>query len=449
MKPTLSACLPLVIIGLVILAGCQKPAPQQLTPPSGLSASQRVEWSCRKCVRPIRRMPSLLDSVMKSNQPQPTEMVTIISADGTAISSYDSFLGNFRNVVSIDRSTAVRNFAQKLDKRIRESSYSLLAADGSSHTYRVTAISMECDSLILRPVNTVPPQPYLDIRRLAIPQLAGQYRLYEARKVQWMNDEPGTVWPDEDGRHQTITICGTYGYSMHASQMLLFRPSDGSFIGYQTGNANIASKNIRPLKQFIEANTPIRVTGDVEPKAPLTDLYQRMLAEIPPTMHHYLGITSYLPGVIIRSDGLAVCNRSKKDGLSSIPNREVLLNNKLVMMRYLRHEPVLDGDLWLPVKKLRVSAPELTNAASQRLKIHDPVFVVGSNYYENEAPYVTPARVSQIKSFRCISADRDTNMCWIYNTKGQVVGLIIAQGKPRQPVLIPIAKLRSITATAR
>lgn len=383
MMPALSARIPLVIIGLVMLLGCQKPTPPQLTPPSGLSASQRVEWSCRKCVRPIRRIPSLLDRVMKSNLPQPTEMVTIISADGTAISSYDSFLGNFRNVVSVDRSAAMRKFARKLDKRILGSRYSLLAADGSNYTYWVTAISKDCDSLILRPVDTIPPQPYLDIRRLAIPQLAGQYRLYEARKVQWMNDEPGTVWPDEDGRHQTMTVCGLYDYPMCAGQMLLFRPSDGSFIGYQKGSAHIVSRNIKPLKQFNEANTPIRVSSAIEPKTPLGNLYQRMLAELPPSMLNKSGKPGVLYGVIIRSDGLALCNRSKKDGLSSIPNRNVMLNNKLVMMRYVRREPVLGGDLWLPVQKLQLCAPGLTNAASQRLKIHDPVYIVGSNYYEN------------------------------------------------------------------
>ncbi|MHB1460908.1 MAG: hypothetical protein ACYC1M_06495 [Armatimonadota bacterium] len=452
MKRTMSARLPLVIIGMALLSGCQKPAPPQLTPPSGLSASQRVEWSCKKCVRPIRRMPSLLDRVMKSNLPQPTEMVTIISADGTAISSYDSFLGNFKDVVSIDRSAPLREFARKLDKRIRESSYSLLAADGSSYTYRVAAVSKACDSLIVRPVDTIPPQPYLDIRRLAIPQLAGQYRLYEARKVQWMNDEPGTVWPDEDGRHQTITICGTHEYPMWAGQMLLFRPSDGSFIGFATPTSNVSGvvpNNIKPLMTFIEANTPIRLSWKPEPEAPLSALYKNMLDETPSSMQHIMGYVSYLPGVIIRSDGLALCKAYRLSGLSSVRNRKAVLNNKLVMMRYVRYEPVLDGDLWLPVKKLQVRAPETQKVASQRPKVNDPVYIVGYQYNENEAPYVTPARVSQITPFRCIPAERDTYRCWIFNTKGQAVGLVIGKGKPRPPVLVPIAELRRITATAK
>ncbi len=432
--------IPLLIL-LMVMLGCSA-AKSPETPPEGMNVTQRIEWFCENSIRPIRRNTVMLDNVMTSNQPQPTEKVVIISADGTAIGRYSSFMGEMANVSEPDSFDYKSEEAMRVAKRIRESTYQVDAADGNIYTYKITAVSSICNSVVLKPVDDIGPQIYISMSQMAAPQLAQHYLLYEARGNASDADTFEDTHPVSSPSCENITIDGSADWPMSASERLIFRPSDGSFVGFGAANPShsmVINADVKPLMAFLEAAASVQLVNAREPQAPLSRLYQSMIQSVPPLVVTPSDATTSLRGVVIRSDGLSLCNTSSITNSDKSTGRMVRLNRQAVVMRFMKHVPELDSDIWLPVSAPSGIVPMQQTAASE-IKAGDKVFAAEYNYDASPTPYVTPATVSSISPFR-LDLVKTTSRCWIFNSKGYLQGLVLGKGNPKHIMFVSYRKL--------
>lgn len=243
---------------LPLLAGCSLFTRQPLTPPAGLNAQQKVEWSTSHCIRSVKEHRPWIEKFISCRCVYNDFLVTIISPDGTALASYRDAVRRpasaFKGVPAAVRKT--------FTERATNKRYFLQAADGSRYPYHVTALASDCESVILKPEKPIPPQPYLDISRMAVPQLGQSYR--------------GVVGPISAEQPDSLTtgnisVSRLVNEAVSASIQLLFRASDGSFVGFCTSvdTKYLAAKNLKPLQRFIEANSTVRFVNTPKPEPPV------------------------------------------------------------------------------------------------------------------------------------------------------------------------------------
>ncbi len=245
----------LSLVILPLLAGCSLFTHQPITPPAGLNAQQKVEWSTSNCVRSVKERRPWIHKIFPCKCVDLEYYVTIISPDGTALASYrDAVLKPASAFMSVPA-----DVKQKYLDRATQKQYNLQAVNGRRYPYHVTAISADCESAILKPVKPIPPQPYLDISRIEAAKAGQSYR--------------GVVGPEsaEDPASLTnghITVSRLVDGAASASINLLFRESDGSFAGFchsaETGY--LAATNLKPLQRFIQANSSVRFVDTPKPK---------------------------------------------------------------------------------------------------------------------------------------------------------------------------------------
>lgn len=238
-----------------MLAGCSLSTQQPITPPAGLNVQQKVEWSTSHCVRSVKERRPWIERFVDCRCAYNDFLVTIISPDGTALASYrDAALKPASTFKSVPADVKQKYLDQATKKL-----YLLQAVNGRRYPYHVTALAPDCESAILKPVKPIPPQPYLDVSRMTVPQLGQSYR--------------GVVSPVYAGqelpiRLGTIKLHSQLKQAVTMSIHLLFRESDGSFAGFcqptETGFA--AESNLKPLQMFVEANSSVRLVDTPKPK---------------------------------------------------------------------------------------------------------------------------------------------------------------------------------------
>ena len=440
--------IPLLIL-LTVMLGCS-PAKTPEMPPAGMNVTQRIEWYCENSIRPVRRNTVMLDNVMTSNQPQPTEKVVIISSDGTAIGRYSSFMGEMANVSEPDSFVYNSEEAMRVAKRIRESTYQVDAADGNEYTYRITAVSSICNSVVLKPVDELSPQIYISMIQMAAPQLAQHYLLYEARGNVSDAETYDNTPPVSPPSCQDVTIGGSAHWPMSASERLIFRPSDGSFVGFGAANPSrsmVINADVKPLMAFLEAAASVQLVNAREPRASLSRLYQSIIQSVPPLVVSPSEETPSLHGVVIRSDGLSLCNASSIVNNDKSIGRLVRVNRQTVAMRFIRHIPELGCDLWLPAV-VPSGIPSMQPVIASEVKAGDEVFAAEYNYDASPTPYVTRATVSAISPFR-LNLVKTTSRCWIYDIKGRLQGLVLGKGMPKRFVFVPYKVLHQIATSGK
>lgn len=424
----LAICLPL-------LAGCHKPAPQILTPPAGLNASQRINWNIKRCVRPIERIEPFYARWFFGDLQFAKKWVTIISSDGTALAQVRDIVGAHAYLSSTNP-----GLMKELTDRATRARFSVKSADGHSYTYQMTAMSTECDSVILKPVRIIPPQPYLDIRRLAPPQLAQGYEAYYGS---------GLDLDDTNLRLEQAMIEGVVDEPMSANSGLLFRNSDGSFIGYKANRSmfpNIVSTDTQPLMKFIEANSTVRFARIPEPKAALSDLYRSILAQVPPCLWSIRYSEKLLNATFLRSDGLALSS-SPLMGLAMAKRTTMAMwDHRKHKMRFVRNEPLLGGALWLPVEKQHIQALVPTKSERIPLKPQDHLYTVDYDTFA-EIPVVHETSVTAINN-QVLLHHMTRRKNWVFTADGKPLGIALL-GKGVQMVLLRLDDLQRMLATAK
>ncbi len=239
---------------LPMLAGCTRLTQQPITPPAGLNAQQKAEWSTSQCIRMVKEKRPWNHKIFPCRCSYRDYYVTIISPDGTALASYkDAVLkpaSAFKSVPAAVRKTYTERATQK--------QYLLQAANGRRYPYHVTALAADCESAILKPVKPIPPQPYLDISRIEAPKAGQSYRGI----VGVYSNQPIPL------KLGTITVNKLVNEPVSVSSYLLFRESDGSFTGFTqvTETGYHAGENLKPLQKFIEANSSVRFGIPPQPK---------------------------------------------------------------------------------------------------------------------------------------------------------------------------------------
>ncbi|MHB1462653.1 MAG: hypothetical protein ACYC1M_15295 [Armatimonadota bacterium] len=245
---------------LPVLAGCTRLSQEPINPPAGLNAQQKVEWSTSHCIRSVKERRPWIERFVDCRCAYNDFLVTIISPDGTALASYrDAVL----KPASAFKSVPADVKQQFLD-RATQKQYYLHAVNGRRYPYHVTAIAADCESAILKPMKPIPPQPYIDIRRLEVPKTGQSYRVIV-----------GPVHAEEPVSLITgnITVSRLVDGAASASTNLLFRESDRSLMGFcqSTETGYLAAKDLKPLQRFIEANSSVRFvdTQKLKPGQPV------------------------------------------------------------------------------------------------------------------------------------------------------------------------------------
>ncbi len=409
-------------------------------PPVGQSVSQRIETKCSQSVRAarIRVQPHKLADNRSITYLD--FIVCVISADGTALGRYMDFVG-------IPNRTSRKKIDAAISKRAIDAAakrqYQLLAADGKSYEYKLAAFGADCNTVILKPANPIPAQPYLDISRLAVPVLAQRYRTYTGPNDPIYREKP---------RMGSIIVGGIGTGPMSFGNGLIFRDSDGSFIGYNSsiGAKNVVMNSTKPLMSFIEANSTVRFKKKPEPKAVYSDLYRRILTQMPPYMQYLFQSSKtkhYLNARFLRFDGLAVDHIPVMDKKTAKTTQIAMWDNREHMMRFVRLDSGLAGGLWMPVEKLKIRALMPAKPMKRQLKPNEIIFGVEYDDF-TETPVVIQTKVTAV-SGHTVFLDKSSLWRWIFTADAQPIGKSVPDEKTGRPVLLRLDELQQRLSKVR
>lgn len=404
------------------------------------SVTSVIEQKCKQSIRAVRLY---VQPFHLKDGPTITYMdykVCVITANGTALGRYQDFVGVPSNTAryNIDAAIAKRAVDAAFKRR-----HKLLAADGKIYEYKVTAIGADCDTVIIKPVKPIPVQPYLDISRLAVPVLAQRYRACIG---------PNNPLYKEKPRFVSVTVNGMISGPMSCGSGLLFRESDGSFIGYNSpiGEDSVVMNSTKPLMRFVEANSTVRFKKKLEPKAVYSDVYHRIMAQTPPYMQYLFQSSKtkhYLNARFLRSDGLAIDHNPMIDQKTADTTQIAMWGNREHMMRFVRLDSGLAGGLWMPVEKLKIRALTPAKPMKRQLKPNEIIFGVEYDDF-SETPVISQARVTTM-SGHTVYLERSTLGCWIFNSQGQPLGMSMPGNDIDKPHLLPLDELLRQVSSAR